>query len=288
MALSDNMRGILLMLLAMGSFAINDGFIKGVSGQLNIGQVLLIRGGFTIVLIWTLARYLGQLAPLKTAFRPLLVWRSLFEIGATLTFINALFNLPFANVSAILQALPLVVTLGAAVFFGDVFGWRRLMAILVGLAGVLLIIRPGTDQFSIYSLSCVGTVICAAARDLISTRLDRTIPSLFVSLQTAVVVTGAGAMLCLFGTWEPVSARHVGLLAMASIFLAMAYFGIVSTMRVGVIAIIAPFRYSILLFSIVIGMVAFSEFPDRVTWLGSGIIVATGIYTIYREHLSKS
>lgn len=287
MALSDNLRGILLMLLAMGSFAVNDGFVKGVAGELNVGQVLLIRGAFAIVLTWTFAVFLKQMAPLNTALKPILVWRSMFEIGATLTFVNALFHLPLANVSAILQALPLVVTLGAAVFFGDVFGWRRMIAIMVGLCGVLLIIRPGTDDFNIYSLSCVGTVFCVAARDLISTRLDKSIPSLFVSLQTAVVVTTSGAVLCLFSDWKPVTAYHIGLLATASIFLILAYFGIVSTMRVGVIAIIAPFRYSILLFSILIGMVAFSEFPDRFTWLGSGIIVATGIYTIYREQISK-
>ena len=281
--LSDNLRGILLMLLAMASFSVNDAFIKAVGNELAVGQVLLIRGMFATTLLAAATTLTGQTAPLKSAFSKWMISRSCFEAIATVSFVTALFNMPFANVAAILQALPLTVTVGAALLFGERIGIRRITAILIGLFGVMLVIRPGTAEFNIYSISCLITVFAATCRDLISKRLDRHIPSLFVGLQTAIVVMLTGLLMTGFGEWKPVSSTHLLLLGSASVFLVTAYFAIVSTMRFGEVAAIAPFRYSVLLFSILLGMVFFAEFPDWLTWLGSGIIVATGIYTLYRE-----
>lgn len=281
--LSENLRAILLMLLAMAAFAINDAFVKAVGNDLALSQVLIIRGIFATALLAIAATLAGQLAPLGVAFSKWMILRSCFEAVATVSFLIALFNMPFANVAAILQALPLTVTVGAALFFGEKIGIRRILAIFVGLVGVMLIIRPGTAEFNIYSILVLITVIAATCRDLISKRLDRSIPSLFVGLQTAVVVAGVGFVLLPFSDLKPVTSIHYLLLGCASLFLVTAYFAIVSTMRFGEVGVVAPFRYTVLLFSIVLGMAFFGEYPDWLTWLGSGIIVATGLYALYRD-----
>jgi len=273
------------MVMAMAGFAVNDGFVKSVSGQLSLGQVIMIRGVFAVVFIALLAGALGHFRPWKTALSPLLVWRSVCEVVATLSFLTALFNIPLANASAILQALPLVVTVGAAIFFGEKVGWRRFGAISVGLIGVLVIVRPGTEGFTIYSLSCVVTVIASAIRDMLSKKLPADLPNMFVALITVLVVTFTGAILCLIQPWHPVSGSQIYMLGAASLFVLIGYYFVIAAMRVGEVAIISPFRYSVLLFSILIGYFGFSEVPDFATWVGSAIIVASGIYTLYRERI---
>jgi len=273
------------MTAAMACFAINDTIVKSFADELGLGQVIFIRGVIASFFVYLLAVKLGHLRPLAMALHPLLVTRSVAELVATFTFLTALFHVPIANAAAILQALPLAITLVAAMVLRDPVGWRRLTAILIGFSGVLLIVRPGTEGFSAYSLFVVVTVAACVVRDLSTRQMHAAIPALFITLVTAVSVTLMGGVLMAFETWQNVTVSNVALLALSSLFLIGGYFNIVSSMRVGDIAFIAPFRYTVLLFSIIGGMVAFHEFPDATTWLGSAIIVATGIYTLYRERV---
>ena len=284
---SGNARGAALMTLSMAGFAINDGLVKLVGQALPLGQVLLIRGLFATGLILILAWAFRQMRPLAVLFSPMLMIRTLAEIVATLSFLTALVNMPIANASAIMQAMPLVVTVGAALFFGEQVGWRRISAILAGLFGVFLVVRPGLEGFNSYSLYCLITVLASAVRDLITRKLDKDIPSLFVSLATASFVTLTGGILCLFRPWQPVTLTQTSLLAAASVFIVIAFFGIVAAMREGEVGFVSPFRYFMLLFSVVIGLLAFSEIPDLLTIAGSLIVVSSGIYTIYRERFYR-
>lgn len=282
-----NVRGAALMTMSMAGFAINDGLVKLVGQALPLGQVLLIRGLFATGLVFVLAWAFGQLRPLTVMLSPILLVRTFAEIVATLSFLTALVNMPIANASAIMQAMPLVVTVGAALFFGEQVGWRRISAILAGLFGVFLVVRPGLEGFNSYSLYCLITVLASAVRDLITRKLDKDVPSLFVSLATASFVTLTGGILCLFTPWQPVSLTQTSLLAAASIFIVIAFFGIVAAMREGEVGFVSPFRYFMLLFSVIIGLLIFSEIPDFLTITGSAIVVASGIYTIYRERFYR-
>ncbi len=284
-ALSDNMRGSLFMLLAMASFAIGDGLMKFVSDSLLLGQILVIRGCFAVCLLSVVVVASGQLARLSSILNMPFLARILGEIIATFSFLTALFNMPIANASAIMQALPLTITAGAAIFFGEMIGWRRMLAISVGLLGVMMIIQPGLSGFNQYSLICLIAVFGTTLRDLATRRLPRAIPSSFVSLVTIVVVTLCGLVLSLFQGWRPASPATIGFLALASVFLVTGFFGIVAAMRVGEVAVVTPFRYFVLLFSIIIGILVFDEIPDALTTLGSAVVVGTGIYTIYRERM---
>jgi len=283
--LSENLRGSAYMVAGMFGFAVNDVISKGFGGALEVGQFMFLRGVIATTFVFLLARYMGQMRPLRLLLEPKILTRAAGEAVATVLFITALFHIPIANVSAVMQALPLALTLCAAFFFGEKVGWRRLSAILIGMIGVLIIIRPGMAGFSVYSVYVVGAVAACVVRDLVTRRLGAEIPALFITFATALAVTLTGIAMLPFAEWRPVTAEHVAWLAAGSLFLLTGYYFTVMTMRIGDIGFIAPFRYSVLLFSILGGMLVYGEFPDRVTLLGAAIVVATGVYTLYRERI---
>lgn len=284
--LSQNLRGSAFMTLSMLGFAANDTIIKAFAEGPPLGQVIVVRGIFAITLVCAAAWYLGHLRPPSLAFNPIMLLRSAAEVAATFFFLTALFHLPLANVSAVMQALPLTVSLGALFVFREQIGWRRMAAILTGLAGVLVIIRPGLEGFSVYSLYALGAVAACTVRDLATRRLPADLPSMFVTLVTAICVTGFGLALSVTQAWQPMSAIQVGMLAASSAFILTGYFFVIAAMRVGEIGFVSPFRYSVLLFSILGGLVFYGEVPDMPTLVGSAVVVATGIYTLYRERVA--
>ena len=280
---SDNMLGSAYMLLAMASFAIGDSIMKFVSTEMPLGQILFTRGLFAITVLFIIAKKLGHLRPLSAIFKKPFLLRLIGEVFATYFFFTALFQIPIANAAAIMQALPLTVTLAAAYFLGEPIGWRRMLAIMVGFMGVLLIIQPGLDGFNIYSLYCLLAVVACTLRDISTRQLDKNTPTVFVTLVTVIIVALGGGLLGFTEEWIPTTLNTSGILGIASIFLITGFIGIVSSMRVGEVAVVTPFRYSVLIFAILIGAFFFDEIPNTLTLIGSLIVVGSGIYTIYRE-----
>jgi len=209
--------------------------------------------------------------------------RAVSEMGSAWFFITALFHMPFANISAILQSLPLTVTLAGALFLGERIGWRRMTAILVGFGGVLLIVRPGTEGFDIYAIYGLATVACVTLRDIVSRMMSPALPSLMVASVSAVGVTGFAAVGALFVDWQPVDGAAAVNLAGAMVFVIGGYICSVAAMRVGELGFVAPFRYTSLVIALVLGALVFGTFPDPVTLVGAAIVVTTGLYTLYRE-----
>lgn len=284
MTLNPNLRGALLMTASMGSFTVNDAFVKLLAEDLPLFRIVFLRGMLTTAMLVVLAVYFGQLRfNLQPGDRAKLGWRSVLEIGAMVTFLLALVNMPIANATAILAALPLCVTLAAALFLGEPLGWRRMSAVAVGFAGVLLIVQPGTDGFTIWSLCALASVFVITARDLVTRRFSAGLPSLGVAVVTACVVGLFGGALSLFETWAPVGPREAMLIAAASVFIIGGYLFSIMVMRVGEVGASAPFRYSGLVFALVLGYLFFGEWPNALALAGAGVVVATGIYTILRE-----
>jgi len=283
---SDNIRAALFMLVAMAGFVVNDTFVKLTSEELSPPQIMAVRGVAASLLLFLLAWRMGALRPMRLALQPRLLLRTGADFMATLSYLTGLSQMPIANASAIFQALPLTVTLGAAVFLREPVGWRRWAAIGVGFVGVLIIVRPGTDGFSVYSLSVLAAVVFSAIRDLATRRMDRAIPSLFISLMAAVAVSLLGWILIPFtGGWQPVSGANALWLSCAAISIIVGYIFIVQSMRTGDMGFVAPFRYSVLLYALVIGVVVFDDWPSTPVLLGSAIVVASGLYTLYRERV---
>ncbi len=174
--------------------------------------------------------------------------------------------------------------MGAALFLGEPVGWRRWLAIVVGFAGVLVIVRPGFEGFTVYSLVALCCVAFCAVRDLSTRRIPAEVPTLLVSTVTAGAVTVAGAFLIApMGGWTPMSLNQTVLLFGAAVLLLVGYQFIIMAMRVGDISFIAPFRYTALLWAILLGYLAFGDLPDLAMIVGATIVICSGLYALYRE-----
>ncbi len=272
------------MMASMAGFSVNDALIKVALQDLPLFQLIAIRGVVATGLIYLLARHLGALhLNFSTHDKWLIALRCLSELCVTVFFLTALMHMPLANVTAVLQALPLTVTLGAAVFFGESIGWRRILAIGLGFAGMLLIVRPGPDGFSIYSIYALIAMASVTVRDLITRRMSADVPSMVVTLATSLSITVATAVVSVFEGWVPVSPTSGLLIIAAAMFVLLGYLFSVMVMRVGEVGFVAPFRYSSLLWALGLGWAVFGDWPDAVTMLGVALVVGAGLFTLFRE-----
>lgn len=284
MAISSNLRGALFMSVSMAGFTVNDTITKMMAADMNMGQVMLMRGFFATIFIGLIAWQRGALAHRAHLREPLLLLRIVAEAAATVLFLVALAHMPLAEVSAVLQALPLAVTMGAALVLGEAVGWRRWLAIGCGFLGVLIIVQPGSQAFSPYSLLVLGCVCCCAVRDLATRRLPPHVPSLLVSTLTASAVALTGlALVVPMGGWSETDTAAWLKAAAAASLLVVGYKFIVVAMRVGDISAVAPFRYTALLWALLFGFLVFGDVPDAAMTLGAAIVVGSGLYTLYRE-----
>lgn len=288
MKLSPNLTGALFMSVSVAAFAFNDAAIKALSISMNIGQIMFLRGIVSTALVAAVAWHRGALRVPAMALNRMVGLRTAAEMLATVSFLAALANLPLANASAILQALPLVVAMGAALFLGEPVGLRRWIAIGAGFLGVMLVVRPGLEGFDRFSLLALLAVFFSAVRDLATRRTPAEISSLFISTLTCALVMVAGMFLIVpLGGWSPVDPVEMWLILVSGVLVMVGYHFIVLAMRVGDISFIAPFRYTGLLWSILLGLVMFGEIPDLFMIAGGAVIVGSGIYMLYRERRSR-
>ncbi|WP_424831955.1 DMT family transporter [Ruegeria sp.] len=280
----SNLIGSTWMIAAMALFALEDALLKGASASLPIWQVLVLfgTGGAIVFAVVALLRGTRLFQP-DVLSRPMKV-RVLFEILGRLFYVLAIALTPLSSATVILQATPLVVVAGAALFFGETVGWRRWSAIVVGLIGVVIIIQPTGASFSALSILAVLGMLGFAGRDLAS----RAAPA---SLSTEVL--GFYGFLCIviagvtYRFWEgapiasvdPQTSLHVG---GAVVMGTAAYASLMKAMRMGEVSAVTPFRYSRLLFGVGLGVVMFGERLDQTMWIGSALIVASGLYILWR------
>ena len=281
----DNVRGATFMVFAMFCFAVEDALIKQLSGAIPAGQVLgiICLGGFLAFLAWS--AFKGQPLWQQAYLNPKVIMRSLCEVVGSCFFVSALALIPLTTASAVIQATPLVVAMGAALFLGQAVGWRRWLAIIVGFIGVLIIIRPGMDGFVPATLLAVGGMLGLASRDLITRSLTVQISGPQLGTHAFAIVTPAAFALALLQGQAfvmPTAPQWVLLAAGVAIGM-LAYLTIITATRGGNAGIISSFRYSRMVFALVIGYIAFAETPDSATIFGATIIIASGIYTLWRE-----
>ncbi|MBT9290519.1 DMT family transporter [Prosthecodimorpha staleyi] len=288
----DNARGILAMNAASVAFIVGDSIVKAVSTAMPLGQIMVLRGAVASALLVALCLWTGAFAAWRTLFHPTLGYRLVGEIGATLLYVTALMYMPLGNATAIFQVTPLAITAAAALFLGETVGWRRWTAILVGFGGVLIIIRPGFAGFDRSAFLVLGAVFFVVLRDLATSQMPAGVPTPLAVLNTASAVMVTGFVLIPFEgifsrytEWQPVSDRHAGLLALAGCVLVLGYMLLTFAMRVGDMSVVAPFRYALLIWSFLAGLIFFGDVPDRWTLLGAAIVVMTGIYSFQRERL---
>ncbi len=285
----ENLRGIGLMIVAMAAFTLADTFIKKVSGAIPVGEILTILGfgGMLVFALW--GKLVGQTLFGRDFFSRLNFIRSLGEMIGTFGFITALALSPISSASAILQATPLVITLGAALFLHEPVGWRRWSASFVGFMGVLMIVQPGMAAFEPASLFAVLGVIGLSIRDLATRVAPKSMTSIRLGVYgfASVIPTGLGLIWLSGGAVVPNITESLSL----GLTIAMAtggYYMLTLAMRMGDVSIIAPFRYVRILFAIAIGIMVFDENIDVWMIVGSAIVIASGLYTFAREGKRRS
>jgi len=281
----NNFKGILLMLIAMAGFTMEDLFMKKLSVNLSTGQILITLGFGSSLIFALMAKSKGYKLTAKIFWSKGMLIRQFAEGIAAIAFITSLTLIPLSTVAAVFQATPLVITMGAALFLGEAVGWRRWLAIIVGLIGVLIIIRPGLNSFDPNVGYVLIAVLFVTVRDLITRKLPMNVPSTIVSFQAFASLIIAGGILIFLSDQKIVGLdkNQIYFVLGGIIFGVIGYYCIVASTRIGEAGVVTPFRYSRLLFAIIIGFLFFNERPDFYTLLGASIVIMTGIYTVLRE-----
>ena len=280
---AKNLRGIFFLLIGMGAFALNDALTKSTAGELPTGQIIAIRGVFACVLLAPVFAATAGVASVWRVYSLPVVIRNVAEVLTVFFFLNALFRLPLANVTAILQALPLLMTAAAAILFKEPVGWRRWLAAAVGLLGVLLIIRPGSGEFSWWYVSAFVAMLFIVVRDISTRYIATSTPTMTLTFLTTVVVTIAGFGFGLAEEWVVPSTKTWLTLAGAAVAILIAYYASTECWRGTDISVISPFRYSIVLWALTLGYFLLGEVPSVMTLTGAAIVVGAGLYTLRRE-----
>jgi drug/metabolite transporter (DMT)-like permease len=278
-----NRRGVLAMSAGMASFVANDTIVKYVSQSLPAAQLIFLRGVFATVLVLALVQAMGATRQMPRLADRKVLLRAMFDAFATMVYLTSLFHLPLANATAINMATPLFITLFAVIAFGEHVGAARWLAILAGFTGVLLVVQPSAAAFNAYALLCLGGTLLHAGRDLSTRYIPADVPAILITLATAVTVTLLSGGISLVQGWQPMTARHLGLLALASVFLSIGYYLIIVGMRNGDMSVVAPFRYTGLLFALAIGWLMWGDTPNALAFAGIALLVGAGLYVLHNE-----
>mgnify|MGYP003386322999 CR=1 FL=1 len=287
-----NLRGSLFMVLAMACFSVEDAFVKAAAKTVPLGEIIFLFGffGTTLFILLTLRR--GEKVFHSAIFTRAIFIRSICEIIGRLFFSISLVLIPLSSLSAILQATPLIVVMGAAMCFGEKVGWKRWSAIFIGFVGVLMIIRPGADEFRLVSLFAVLGTLGFAGRDLATRAAPKVLSNIQLGVYGFFILMPTGLIILFFNDEVanivlPNSINSLQIFG-TILFGFTAYYFLTIAMRIGEVSVVTPFRYTRLLFALLIGVTLFDERPDTLTLLGSAIVIVSGIYTLLtNESLTK-
>lgn len=281
----ENRTGIYATLGAMAVFIVNDAFVKSAGSHYPVGQLMVIRGVFATAIMFFIVQWSGELHRLRDAFRRRVLMRGVLEALVAVTFISAVTRMPIGDTTAILQASPVFITVIGAILGYERVGPRSWLAVLAGFAGVLLIVRPGTASFTPVALVALASAMLVALRDIATRAIPADVPTSVVSFTTAWAVIIAGGLVDTTEDWVPLATVPTLKLIAAAGFVAVGNVMIVAAYRRADFSVIAPFRYSIVVFSLVVGFFVFGERPDALALTGAAMIAASGLYTVHRERI---
>ena len=277
----ENHRGILAMVVGMAFFLANDTLVKLAGSDLPTGQLICLRGLMACTLLLLMCAHRGLLSQWRSLCERAVWVRGVFDGLSSITYLTALIHMPLADATAINLASPLFILVLAVIFLHERLLWLRTLAAVIGFIGVLLIVRPSGEGFNVYAGLCVLGTLGHAIRDLLTRRISAQVPGLLITLATAASVTVLSGLWSLTTPWVPVSTMAWVWLGLASACLAGAYHLIIMAMRHGDMGVIAPFRYSALLYALVLGYLIWGEIPDTWTWIGIGLLVGAGLTLIW-------
>ena len=271
----------------MVAYTINDVLVKQILQNYPAGEVIFVRGVMSTLLIAAFVVAFGHARAIRSTMSRTLAARSACDGLSTAGFIAALANMKLANIAAVLQIAPLLITALSVLIYRETVGWRRWSAISVGFAGALLVIKPIPSEFSIWALVAAASALAAALREILTRRIGLNVPVLVVAFWGAVGITLCGALFAPAESWRMFTVGDLIQLFVASIFVGLAIYLMALGFRDVDLSVVAPFRYSYLLTSAFGGWLVFRELPDALTVVGAGMIVSSGIYTLHREAVRR-
>jgi len=281
-AAAQSSRAIFFMVIGTAILSLNDGLVKLLSEYYPVGQLLFIRSMLVLPWILVLAWMHGGLHTLRiSSFKGQLL-RGICVIGSAFLFVLALPYLPLAVAIAVAFTGPLFITAMAPVMLGEQVGWRRWMAVLGGFVGVLVMIRPGSETMQLAVLLPLMAALCGGMRDLITRRISQTETTLAVLLATVIAISLAGLASIPFG-WVALRMEDLWIFAISGLLFPCAHYLIIDSFRNGEASLVAPFKYTSMVWAILFGFLLFGEIPDNWTLVGSGIVILAGLYIMRRE-----
>ena len=285
--ISENTKGAFLISLAAACYVMSDIFMKFLSSEISMFQITFLRGLLVTFFLFSYC-YMSEASFFIKEWRDRIVItiRSILEVIMTYAFLAALFNMNVANANAILQLIPLMVLLGSFIFLRQSPKTYEWIAVLVGCFGAVIIIRPGASDFNFFTIHALVAVFCLSARDLLTVRLNKNIPSNIVAFYSALMLTMVSFLLSedthLFGKVD-----NSLFIVYTAIFVSIGYIAPVSAMRYGEVTFVSPFRYTALLWASVMGFIFFGEIPKFSTLFGGSLIILAGIFIFYKSKDNK-
>ena len=274
--------GIVLMLTGIAGFAIMDATIKWMTADFPVIQVAALRSWFGLPLLCLVALRGGGLRSLHTS-RPLVhAGRYLLVLGLTLTFFWALSQMKLVDAIAITFAAPIFITALSVPLLGEPVGLHRWLAVVAGFVGVLVMLRPGAGVFQWASIVVLVSVVFYALLMITTRALKSTESPAALMLYPQLGVSLTGILVAPF-FWVPPSLADLGLFAIAGLFGSVGIMCITHAFRLAPAALITPFEYSSLLWAALLGFLLWGDLPDSYTLAGAAIVIASGLYIIYRE-----
>jgi len=286
-SLTNNQRGIAAVCGCMASYTVNDVLVKQILLTYPVGEVIFVRGLMCTLLIGAVALAFGHAQRLRMAMSRTLAARSLCDGLSTVAFIAALAQMKMANVAAVLQIAPLIITVLSVALYREAVGWRRWGAIGVGFFGALLVVKPIPSEFSIWALAAAASALFSATREIQNRQIGKTVPVLVIAFWGSVAITLCGAAFFTFEDWRMFSGTEFFQLFIAAAFVGIAMYLLSLGFRDTDLSVVAAFLYNYLLTSAIGGYLMFREVPDVWTVVGAGLIVGTGIYTLHRESVQR-
>jgi drug/metabolite transporter (DMT)-like permease len=282
-----NMRGVVAVLIAMALFVLSDSVVKLAGEMMPATEIMAVRGVMAVVIMGGVAVATVNAARWHLIAQPRVVVRAVLEAVVAVLFLVALPHLPLADITAIQQVTPIVLTLLSAVVLKEDVGWRRWLAVGTGFAGVVLVIQPTGEGINWFALSALGCAALVAVRDLVTRRLDPAIPTALVTFTTTLSVCIAGFAGGPLETWTWPTGYGLVLLAASAVLVSLANVFVIRAFRGTQVSVVAPFRYAGVLWAIILGFLIWGHVPNALAIVGTVILVASGLYIMHREALRR-
>jgi drug/metabolite transporter (DMT)-like permease len=271
------------MVITTACFVGGDTCIKLIGTTLPLGEIICLVGLLSTVFLFLICAQQGILNSWPLIFTSNVLLRSLLDVLGSFMFVSALTHMPIANLSAITQSVPLVVVVVPVIFLGEKAGVARSLAVIAGFAGVLLIVKPAPETFTVYQFFAIGIVVVVALRDLVTKRIPAHVPLLIIALANAIFVSLSGFGFSLLQGFQKIEFWQLELLLGAGLLVTCGYVFILATVRLGELSATAPFRYSEIVFAIIAGILIFNEYPDLFSYIGMALVIVAGLYAAHRE-----